>query len=266
MVHCCGFIGALKLSHTHTCIQAHTYSNHKVFWQGMWVQRAAWCFCFSLSLNPDQIHQPATKDDVTIPQLSLPLSYPYHSALHYSACRCVCACVCVYVCAKSSTEVKFDSHCLPPFNSAFLQNSRDPTGRTDSCGRHQVPLCVCEAVTHLHTHMHAQAVYSNSSYREWHDEKVGKGGEMEGKNGCFYSRTITNHQRITVTHKWLHDYIKLVHMETERNLIWTVSYLSAVLKLMSFSHSVLSNLILFYYVYVLPCVFFPLEKSDLVIN
>lgn len=63
----------------------------------MWFQKAVWCFSFNLPLSPDQIHDQATKDDVTIQQLSLTLSV---------ALQCECVCVCEFV--KSSAEVKLD--------------------------------------------------------------------------------------------------------------------------------------------------------------
>lgn len=76
-------------THGKTCKQAHAWRLTGLFWHGMWIQRAVWCFSFNLPLSLDQIHQPATKDDVTIPQLSLPLS----AALH-------CVCICESVCEK----------------------------------------------------------------------------------------------------------------------------------------------------------------------
>lgn len=54
--------------------QTHSFKNtHTVFWDGPWVEKTAWCLSFS-PLRPDQTHEAAAKDDVTIPQLSLPLS------------------------------------------------------------------------------------------------------------------------------------------------------------------------------------------------
>ncbi len=176
MVQCSGFIGALKPLHTHThthaCRQSHTHRHTDThtgfFWQWMWVQRAVWCFNFNLPLSPDQIHEPATKDDVTIPQLSLPLS----AALH---CVCLCVCVCVCVRVKSSPEVKLDSLAV---SLSLILSSFKTLGILQAALKALVqikfPLCVCETHTRARTYTHILyppiLVAGNGMGREWDRE------------------------------------------------------------------------------------------------
>ena len=92
-LQCHAFIGSPKLPRTYTSSRANACTHRNMhpasFWQGMRFQRAVWCFSSNLSFSPDQIHWLATEDDVTIPQLSLPLSVTLHN---------VCVCVCEKLC------------------------------------------------------------------------------------------------------------------------------------------------------------------------
>lgn len=119
-------------------------------------------------LGPDQIQWRATKNDVTIPQLSQPLSVAPPNA-----------CVCV----KGSDEVKLDA--LSPCISlslilSSLQTRGDSADRAESCGLDRVPtVCVC--VYKIHT---LQNVYAgNGVGREW--------GEMKEKCGFFYHHSLS---------------------------------------------------------------------------
>ena len=207
----------------------------------MWVQRAVWCFSFNL---PPQIRSNAPVGN------SKWCHYP--TAVPTTQCftmQCVCMCVCACVCAcenlywLDSFPVSLSSFKTPGILQAVLK----------ALGRLRFPLCAWDThthtlpVSHTHTltvsHTHTLTVNPNCSCREWHEKRVGKGGETWEKLGCFYSRTITNHQRITSFYSHVSVLRARACAEIEGNSICTVSYLSAVWKPACLAHPVLSNLI-----------------------
>lgn len=133
----------------------------------MWVQRAVWCFSFNLPLCPDQIHEAATEDDVTIPQLSLPLSATLTQYAHMTVCVCAC----------ETLHWGQISLCLPLFNSDFVQDFGYPAHHVKSHGLDQV-LSMWIRDTHkcAHTRAHTPGTpivaAGNGMGEEW--EREGK--------------------------------------------------------------------------------------------
>lgn len=159
MVQC--FIGALKPSHTHTQADVHTNTHKETDSQGF---SGRGCGSREQS-DVSVLIFPSTQIKYTSRQLkmmSLAHSCPYPSVLH-SMC----------VCAWSSTKVKLDSHCLPPFNSVFFQNSGDPTGRAESYGPDRVPSArMWDRNTQTQTHTLYTSILAarNGMRREWERE------------------------------------------------------------------------------------------------
>lgn len=196
----------------------------------MWVQRAVWCFSFNLPLCPDQIHEAATEDDVTIPQLSLPLSATLTQYAHMTVCVCAC----------ETLHWGQISLCLPLFNSVFVQDFGYPAHHVKSHGLDQV-LSMWIRDTHkcAHTRAHTPGTpivaAGNGMGEEW--EREGKRVNAGKLLQLAYQKQSKDNNILFTQKEATRRTDRVRAVEMERKSIQTISHFSVVLRCMFLIHS-----------------------------